>query len=163
MINFIFASAVILLSYLIIFQIGTIFANFISGLLLHDIKGWASPFYFFGSMGVLWFICFALLCHNDPESHPYISEKEKNYLKRELGSLERDKTLPPTPWWLIITSAPMISLVICQIGHDFGYFTMITDLPKYMSDVSSFLDLLSIDLLPTKIRNCNRTKLKIYT
>lgn len=25
-----------------------------------------------------------------------------------------------------------------QIGHDWGYFTMITDLPKYMTDVLKF-------------------------
>lgn len=80
----------------------------------------------------------SFLCYSDPESHPYISEKEKDYLRQELGQLERDKTLPPTPWRMILTSAPMISLVICQIGHDFGYFSMVTDLPKYMADVLRF-------------------------
>lgn len=78
------------------------------------------------------------LCYSDPESHPYISEKEKDYLRTEMGQLERDKNLPPTPWRMILTSAPMISLVICQIGHDFGYFSMVTDLPKYMADVLRF-------------------------
>lgn len=28
--------------------------------------------------------------------------------------------------------------VITQIGHGFGYFTVVTDLPKYMSDVLKF-------------------------
>lgn len=78
------------------------------------------------------------MCSKDPESHPYISEKEKTYLKNELGQLQRDPTLPPTPWWAIVSSAPMIALVIAQIGHDFGFFTMVTDLPKYMSDVMKF-------------------------
>ena len=47
-----------------------------------------------------------------------------------MGSLERDKSLPPTPWRLIFTSVPMIALVCAQIGHDFGFFIMVTDLPK---------------------------------
>lgn len=40
------------------FQIGNILASSISGLLLSYFDGWAAPFYFFGVMGVLWFICF---------------------------------------------------------------------------------------------------------
>lgn len=32
----------------------------------------------------------------------------------------------------------MLALVCAQVGHDFGYFIMVTDLPKYMSDVLKF-------------------------
>jgi hypothetical protein len=39
-------------------QIGNICANTISGQLLGTFDGWASPFYFFGVCGVLWFVCF---------------------------------------------------------------------------------------------------------
>lgn len=39
---------------------------------------------------------------------------------------------------MIFTSAPMIALVCAQIGHDWGFFIMVTDLPKYMSDVLHF-------------------------
>ena len=78
------------------------------------------------------------MCHKDPASHPYITEKEKTYLKQELGELHRDNSLPPVPWKLVVTSVPVIALIIAQIGHGFGYFTMVTDLPKYMSDVMKF-------------------------
>uniref|UniRef100_A0A182TKA0 Major facilitator superfamily (MFS) profile domain-containing protein n=1 Tax=Anopheles melas TaxID=34690 RepID=A0A182TKA0_9DIPT len=119
-------------------QVGTILGNLLSGVLLHNIEGWSSVFYFFGGLGVLWFVIFTLLCYSDPESHPFISEKEKAYLKQELGTLERDRTLPPTPWRYILTSVPMMALVCAQIGHDWGFFIMVTDLPKYMSDVLRF-------------------------
>jgi MFS transporter, ACS family, solute carrier family 17 (sodium-dependent inorganic phosphate cotransporter), other len=79
-----------------------------------------------------------LLCYSDPESHPFISDKEKEYLMQELGSLERDKTLPPTPYRLIFSSAPMLALICAQVGHDWGFFIMVTDLPKYMADVLRF-------------------------
>ena len=59
-------------------------------------------------------------------------------MKQELGELQRDKTLPSTPWRLILTSVPLMALVTAQIGHGFGYFTIVTDLPKYMSDVMRF-------------------------
>lgn len=46
--------------------------------------------------------------------------------------------MPPTPWKSIITSVPMIALVCAQIGHDWGFYVMVSDLPKYMSDVLRF-------------------------
>lgn len=78
------------------------------------------------------------LCSNNPENHPFISEREKNYLKRELGQLKRDKNLPPTPWREMLTSAPMIALIFAQVGHNWGIFIIINHLPKYMSDVLRF-------------------------
>lgn len=89
-------------------------------------------------MGIVWFLLFTLLCYSDPESHPYISDKEKDFLQKELGCLERDKNLPPIPWRAILTNAPMLALICAQVGHDWGFFIMVTDLPKYMADVLKF-------------------------
>lgn len=119
-------------------QIGNICANTISGLLLHNFDGWSSPFYFFGACGVAWFIFFEFFCYKDPASHPYITEKEKDYLMKELKQLSRDQTIQKVPWKSILTSMPMIALVTAQIGHGIGYFTVVTDLPKYFSDVLKY-------------------------
>lgn len=80
-----------------------------------------------------WFVCY-----NNPDSHPFISEREKNYLRRELGELKRPTNLPPTPWKAILTSPPMLALVAAQIGHNWGLFIIMNDLPKYMNDVLRF-------------------------
>lgn len=37
-----------------------------------------------------------------------------------------------------MTSVPLWALVAAQIGHDWGFYTMVTDLPKYMKDVLKF-------------------------
>lgn len=79
-----------------------------------------------------------LICYSNPGSHPFIKDEEKEFLERELGVLKRDRNLPPVPWKAIITSAPMLALICAQIGHDWGFFIMVTDLPKYMSDVLNF-------------------------
>lgn len=42
------------------------------------------------------------------------------------------------PWKPIFTSVPLWALIAAQIGHDWGFFTMVTDLPKYMSDVLKY-------------------------
>lgn len=43
-----------------------------------------------------------------------------------------------TPWKTILTSGPVWALVIGGAGHDWGAFTLISDLPKYMNDVLHF-------------------------
>lgn len=78
------------------------------------------------------------MCYSDPASHPFIKPTEREYLEREMGSIVRNDNLPPTPWKAILTSMPMIALVCAQIGHDWGFYIMVTDLPKYMSDVMQF-------------------------
>lgn len=64
--------------------LGTILSNAISGELIRYTQDWASVFYFFGALGIIWFILWVLLCYSDPQSHPFISDKEKEYLNREL-------------------------------------------------------------------------------
>lgn len=63
----------------------------------------------------------AMFVYSNPGSHPFISEGEKTYLKREIGQLERDKSMKnvPTPWAIIFTSAPVLSMLLAQVG--FGH------------------------------------------
>lgn len=59
-------------------------------------------------------------------------------MQRELGELKRRTDLPPTPWRAMFTSVPLLALIIGQIGHQWGLFIVINDLPKYMNDVLRF-------------------------
>lgn len=157
-------------------QIGSIFGALVSGALLSAYDGWGSVFYFFGGISFVWiaiFVCFkknyicnfvinleslkALICYKDPESHPFVSDKEKEHLRKELGQLERDKNIKSVPWRQILTSPAIIALIFAQVkfdyvkieswyktngfyqlGHNWGFFIMVTDLPKYMNDVLKF-------------------------
>lgn len=53
-------------------------------------------------------------------------------MRRELGELKRRDDLPPTPWKHILTCPAVIALIFAQIGHNWGLFIIINDLPKYM-------------------------------
>lgn len=116
----------------------------ISGLILSSYE-WPWVFYFFGLISVVWFIIFVsfatycafkknkiwrsknwrkksqsarqqtILCYSDPGSHPFISKEEREYLQAEIGQLKRNDDLPPTPWFAILTSVPMIALVFAQV------------------------------------------------
>lgn len=109
--------------------------NLVSGVLIEQTQHWSSVFYVFGGLGVLWFVVWTLLCYNDPESHPFISDEEMDFLKKEMHVSNERKNIP---WRAILTSVPVWALVTAQIGHDWGFFTMVTDLPKYMSDVLKY-------------------------
>ncbi|XP_047119767.1 putative inorganic phosphate cotransporter isoform X1 [Schistocerca piceifrons] len=118
--------------------IGNIVANAVSGVVIEATQSWDSVFYLFGGIGVLWFILWQLLCYSDPNSHPFISDEEKKYLNETIGNVDRKEDLPPIPWFHMMKSIPLWGLIFAQIGHDWGFYTMITDLPKYMKNVLRF-------------------------
>ncbi|KAK9881225.1 hypothetical protein WA026_015338 [Henosepilachna vigintioctopunctata] len=117
-------------------QIGTVMANSISGALIHATRSWASVFYFFGGLGCLWTFLWTILCYSEPDSHPFISDEEKYYLQKKMSITTKDKK--DIPWKRILTSVPVWALVFAQIGHDWGFFAMVTDLPTYMKEVLRF-------------------------
>ncbi len=66
-------------------KIGNIIALPLGGYLcLHGFdNGWPSIFYIYGMIGVLWCLLFFTLTTNDPKTHKFISEFEKNYISGE--------------------------------------------------------------------------------
>ncbi|KAH8285792.1 hypothetical protein KR018_006819, partial [Drosophila ironensis] len=116
-------------------QVGSIVGNIISGFIL-DSYDWCYVFYCFGLIAILWFIAFTLMCYSYPHSHPFIKPEERDYLMSEIPQTKEGK--PPTPWKSIVVSVPMYALISAQIGHDWGFYIMVTDLPKYMADVMRF-------------------------
>lgn len=120
-------------------QIGTVVSSFLTGFLLKYWEGdWPDVFYLFGTLGALWYVAWCFLCYSDPASHPFITQEEREYLNESLGCIKRRENLAPTPWKQMAMSLPLWALVIGQIGHDWGLFTIQTDLPKYMKSVMKF-------------------------
>lgn len=113
--------------------LGTVLGNSLSGLILHHYS-WPAVFYVFGGLGALWFFVWIVTCYNNPYEHPFISEREMKYLHDRMSEHTHKKP-PPVPWRHMLKSVPVWALICAQIGHDWGFFTMVTDLPKYMSSV----------------------------
>lgn len=119
-------------------QVGTVVGTALSGVLLqYSTIGWPIVFYVFGALGIIWFVFWTVLCYSTPATHPFITEKEKKYLHETMAE-HTNKQTQSTPWRQIITSLPLWALVAGKIGHDWGFYTMVTDLPKYMSNVLHF-------------------------
>ncbi|XP_055923202.1 putative inorganic phosphate cotransporter isoform X1 [Eupeodes corollae] len=120
-------------------QFGTIISMPLSGLLAEygfD-GGWPSIFYVFGLIGTIWAIAFLLLVYEDPSSHPTIDEKEKKYINHSLCRTD-DTIIPPIPIKAILTSMPFYAILLAHMGHNYGYETLMTELPTYMKQVLKF-------------------------
>lgn len=109
----------------------------ISGYLVETSLGWPSIFYLFGILGLVWSIFWFFIGYNTPAVHPKISSEEKKYIESALGTLPNEKRIP-TPWKHIFTSLPMWSLIIAHCGQNWGFWTLLTEMPTYMNNVLGF-------------------------
>merc|ERR1712051_928558 len=179
--------------------IGTVISMSVTGEICERL-GWESVFYIFGGMGIIWFIFWSFLAYEDPSSHPYITEAEKDLIEVSLGKRwflpntirpcspsghsyssqdiscvqqaptnsqnsehlandncditddhitecqnvylpvgrsesRRSKKKRSVPWRHIFTSSPFWAILLCNIPQTYGFYTLLTELPKYLSTI----------------------------
>ncbi|XP_070553612.1 sialin-like [Ptychodera flava] len=117
-------------------SVGSILVSAISGIIA-DTLGWPYIFYITGSFGIAWSICWVLIIHNTPDTHPRITEKEKLYIKSSIGP-SSDETDKRTPWKAIWLSVPLWGLVIGHFCSNWGFYTLLTSLPIYIDQILGF-------------------------
>lgn len=117
-------------------QAGTVISLPISGYLC-DKWGWESVFYVFGTLGVIWWVLWTYLVYDSPSIHPTIHPVERRFILESLGC-KRNARSPPVPWLSIFTSGPVWALIIVHVAQNFGFYTLLTELPTYMSTVLHF-------------------------
>lgn len=119
-------------------QFGTVVTMPLSGWLcdIGFLGGWPSVFYVFGVLGVLWGIAWFLLVSDRPSNHPRISLAEKNYITRHCGV--RGSKPTPVPWRAVLTSLPMWAIAAMHFGQNWGFYTLLTELPTYLKNIQHF-------------------------
>ncbi|XP_046751158.1 putative inorganic phosphate cotransporter [Diprion similis] len=119
-------------------QIGTVLGSALSGFLIgYSSIGWPIVFYVFGAIGLLFYPFWILLCYDKPDTHPFISEKEQNYLDVSTSDQRHKRTIQ-VPWRHILTSRSVWALLFGRVGYSWGLYTMVTNLPKYMKSILKF-------------------------
>lgn len=98
--------------------------------------GWRPIFYIFGSLGILWSICFYWLYRNRPEEHERVNRAELEHI---LGTHRNDEILqagdrirPKTPWKLILSSPNMWYIMIAYGCFFYGTYFFISWYPTYL-------------------------------
>lgn len=121
-------------------QFGTIIMLGISGALAASKYGWPSIFYISGCCGILWSFVWLLWGADSPRQSKLITPKERNYIESALAVIsksEHDATAAklPTPWLKMFTSVPFWMLLITSCAYNWGYWTLMTQIPSYMKNV----------------------------
>ncbi|XP_006813909.1 vesicular glutamate transporter 1-like [Saccoglossus kowalevskii] len=116
--------------------VGTFLSMPVCGLLAREV-GWPSIFYVFGGIGVLWFIAWWYFVEDKPSEHPTIGHLELNYIQDTIGAIpEAQMTRPPIKSMLL--SLPVWAIVAAHFSENWGFYTMLTDLPMFFKEVLGF-------------------------
>lgn len=99
--------------------------------------GWPWGFYFYGAFGLTWVVVYFILGADSPASHRSITVEEKYYIEKSLGHL-KGQSSQPVPWKSIFTSVPMWALIIAHCGYNWGFWTLLTEIPSFMNYIMKF-------------------------
>ncbi|XP_055941336.1 putative inorganic phosphate cotransporter isoform X2 [Argiope bruennichi] len=116
--------------------VGNVISFALSGI-ISDTLGWPSVFYIFGFLGIIWTFFWLFLVYETPELHPCITEEEIKYIRKGQDSSGVWKT-PAVPWKAILTSRFLWALVITHFGQNWGFYTLLTELPTYLAKILHF-------------------------
>lgn len=87
-------------------------------------------FYVYGGSGFVWLAFWLVFCYDKPEDHPYMSQKERDYLESFM-KVPVDAKSQCMPYGRMLTSLPLWALVIASVGHEWGLRTVTDYLPRY--------------------------------
>uniref|UniRef100_A0A1Y1MXE7 Major facilitator superfamily (MFS) profile domain-containing protein n=2 Tax=Photinus pyralis TaxID=7054 RepID=A0A1Y1MXE7_PHOPY len=116
---------------------GTVVSLTFTGWISGTTVGWPYAFYTYGTGGLLWVVVWMVLGRNSPSQHTKIDPKEKAYIEAALGHAEQ-KELPSTPWRSIATSLPLWAILIAHSGQNWGFTTLLTNIPTFLQSVLHF-------------------------
>ncbi|KAH9661815.1 Sodium-dependent phosphate transport protein 1 [Citrus sinensis] len=114
--------------------LGSVTGLAFSPFLIHRF-GWPSVFYSFGSLGTVWFTVWLSKAHSSPAEDPLLRPAEKKLIVSSCASKEPVKTIP---WGLILSKPPVWALIVSHFCHNWGTFILLTWMPTYYNQVSSF-------------------------
>ncbi|CAB3221216.1 unnamed protein product [Arctia plantaginis] len=96
--------------------------------------GWQAIFYTNGGLGVIWTVIYIIYGADSPETSRLIKPEEVLYIQKSLGRVGQQKKYP-TPWLKILTSLPFWAIIVAHCGQNWGFYTLMTEMPTYMAKV----------------------------
>ncbi|XP_017865904.1 PREDICTED: putative inorganic phosphate cotransporter [Drosophila arizonae] len=125
-------------------QFGTVIMLSVSGYIASSSLGWPSIFYISGCSGIVWSMVWIYLCASTPAQHSSITPNERRYIETS-GQLRRPSDAGReefvahqnlrTPWLRIFTSLPFLSLLLAHCANNWGFWTLLTQIPTFMKNV----------------------------
>ncbi|XP_039482453.1 putative inorganic phosphate cotransporter isoform X1 [Drosophila santomea] len=115
-------------------QFGTAVILVTSGFIFESVMGWPGLFYLSGGVSLAWALLFFWQAANDPATAIRISKGEVEYIESLTGSTSAGQSMP-VPWMSIFRSPAFYGLLAAHCGFTWGFYTLLTEMPTYMSKV----------------------------
>jgi ACS family sodium-dependent inorganic phosphate cotransporter-like MFS transporter 5 len=102
--------------------------------------GWPLIYYSTGILGLVWGIFWIFFYTDSPRDQRCISNKEKEYIldntQQQLSNHSKNEF--KAPWKAIFTSPACWALFAVHTCNNWGTYTFLTSIPKYMAEVLRF-------------------------
>nr|CAI5818542.1 unnamed protein product [Callosobruchus analis] len=72
-----------------------------------------------------------IVVKDSPQEDPRITDSELRYITESLKDVETNKPAK-IPWKSFVTSMPVWAITASHFSENWGFYTMLTQLPKYM-------------------------------
>ncbi|RZF40673.1 hypothetical protein LSTR_LSTR012774 [Laodelphax striatellus] len=113
---------------------GTVAALPLSGALAEN-QGWSAIFYIFGVLALIWSAVWFYIVSETPRSDKNISEAEREYIEESIGITSSSNLARiEVPWHNSLTSVPVWAIVAAHFSENWGFYTLLPELPTFMSD-----------------------------
>nr|CAG4643905.1 EOG090X04X8 [Lepidurus arcticus] len=117
---------------------GAVLGMPLSGWLTNGVS-WQAPFYFYGVLGIVWYVFWMWLSFEKPCLHPTISNKERIYIEESLAHVQASiPNLRTTPWKAFFTSMPVYAIIVANFCRSWTFYLLIISQPMYFREVFDF-------------------------
>ncbi|XP_044759965.1 putative inorganic phosphate cotransporter isoform X1 [Coccinella septempunctata] len=118
--------------------LGTSVSMIVTGFISDTSFGWPYVFYLYGCCGLLWVLIYTYCGCNKPSEHKTISIEERNYIEENTMAVTDEKVRLKTPWTSILSSLPFWAILVSHVGNNWGFWTLLTEIPSFMSSVLKY-------------------------
>lgn len=119
---------------------GVVIGMPISGMLTGWIS-WKAAFYFYGVMGLIWYVFWLWLSYEKPRMHPGITIKELKYIEKSLGESNPCPVMPTfktTPWKAFFTSMPVYAIIVANFCRSWNFYLLVLYQAAYLKQSFNF-------------------------
>ncbi|XP_046664364.1 vesicular glutamate transporter 1 [Homalodisca vitripennis] len=105
----------------------------LSGMLIASFS-WQAPFYFYGVVGLLWYLVWLWLSFERPSKHPTISGRELMYIEQSIGTTTQAAlpTIATTPWRAFFTSMPVYAIIVANFCRSWNFYLLVLFQASYL-------------------------------
>uniref|UniRef100_H2LU42 Sialin n=1 Tax=Oryzias latipes TaxID=8090 RepID=H2LU42_ORYLA len=105
--------------------------------------GWPAVFYICGGAGCFWAVLWFAFVSDDPRTHRRISDEERDYIINSIGPQVKHLFSGTGHGWTLpllsmMLSVPLWAIILTQMSANWAFYTLLTSLPTYMSDILHF-------------------------